>query len=93
VERLADQGVDTFEVTAIDRDGLLEGPDLPLYRRLVDLGRGAIVASGGIATIGDVLAVRRPAAPARSSAPRCTGRFDITSAIRRSAARHRRRAE
>lgn len=58
IERLADQGIGTFEVTAIDRDGLLEGPDLPLYRRLVDLGRGAIIASGGIATLDDLRAVR-----------------------------------
>src|SRR5215207_1491265 len=28
MRRLADSGVSTFEVTAIDRDGLLEGPDL-----------------------------------------------------------------
>ena len=30
----------TFEVTAIERDGLLGGPDLALYRRLVGLERG-----------------------------------------------------
>ena len=28
IERLADVGITTFEVTAIERDGLLEGPDL-----------------------------------------------------------------
>jgi phosphoribosylformimino-5-aminoimidazole carboxamide ribotide isomerase len=55
---LADAGITTFEVTAIDRDGLLGGPDLELYRRLVGLGRGAIVASGGIATIRDITDVR-----------------------------------
>jgi phosphoribosylformimino-5-aminoimidazole carboxamide ribotide isomerase len=58
IERLADVGVVTFEVTAIDRDGLLEGPDLELYRRLVALGRGSIIASGGIASLDDVSAVR-----------------------------------
>lgn len=58
VRRLADAGVRTFEVTAIDRDGLLEGPDLALYDRLVGLGRGSIVASGGIATLDDLRAVR-----------------------------------
>jgi len=55
---LADQGVRTFEVTAIDRDGLLGGPDLRLYDQLVGLGRGSIIASGGIATIDDLRAVR-----------------------------------
>ncbi len=58
IRRLADQGVVTFEVTAIDRDGVLEGPDLILYERLVHLDRGSIVASGGIATGADVRATR-----------------------------------
>ena len=55
---LAAVGVSTFEVTAIDRDGLLGGPDLALYERLVGLGQGSIIASGGIATVGDIAAVR-----------------------------------
>ena len=54
---LADAGMATFEVTAIDRDGSLEGPDLGLLRRLVELDRGEIVASGGIASIDDLRAV------------------------------------
>lgn len=58
IHRLADAGVETFEVTAIDRDGLLEGPDLDLYRRLVALGHGAIVASGGITTPDDLRDLR-----------------------------------
>jgi phosphoribosylformimino-5-aminoimidazole carboxamide ribotide isomerase len=56
--RLADVGVETFEVTAIERDGLLEGPDLVLYERLMRLDRGAIIASGGIASLDDLHAVR-----------------------------------
>lgn len=58
IRRLSDVGVTTFEVTAIDRDGLLTGPDLKLYERLVALGRGDIVASGGVSTIADLKAVR-----------------------------------
>ena len=58
VRRLADAGVTTFEVTAIDRDGLLEGPDLSLYERLVELDCGSIVASGGIASMQDLRDVR-----------------------------------
>ncbi len=53
---LADRGVSTFEVTAIDRDGLLGGPDLELLGQLVAAGRGAIIASGGIASVDDVAA-------------------------------------
>ncbi len=58
LERLADAGVATFEVTAIDRDGTLGGPDLALLARLVDRDRGAIVASAGIASLADLRAVR-----------------------------------
>jgi len=58
IARLADAGIETFEVTAIDRDGLLEGPDLALLRRLVALDRGRIIASGGVASIDDVIAVQ-----------------------------------
>jgi phosphoribosylformimino-5-aminoimidazole carboxamide ribonucleotide (ProFAR) isomerase len=58
IKRLSDHGIDTFEVTAIDRDGLLKGPDLSLYERLVRLERGSIIASGGIATVDDLRAVR-----------------------------------
>ena len=54
---LADAGVTTFEATAIDRDGLLGGPDLDLLGRLVRLGRGEVIASGGIATLDDLRAV------------------------------------
>jgi phosphoribosylformimino-5-aminoimidazole carboxamide ribonucleotide (ProFAR) isomerase len=58
ITRLSDAGVTTFEVTAIHRDGLLGGPDLALYERLIDIDRGSIIASGGVATIEDVIAVR-----------------------------------
>lgn len=58
IETLAAGGIDTFEVTAIERDGLMEGPDLALLRALVGLGRGRIIASGGVSSIDDVLAVQ-----------------------------------
>lgn len=55
---LADAGVATFEVTAIDRDGTCDGPDLELLERTVALRRGAIVASAGIASADDIRRVR-----------------------------------
>ena len=58
ITRLADVGVATFEVTAIERDGLLIGPDLELYERMVAIGRGAMIASAGISTLDDLRAVR-----------------------------------
>jgi phosphoribosylformimino-5-aminoimidazole carboxamide ribotide isomerase len=59
IRRLADVGVRTFEVTSIDRDGLLGGPDLALLGELVDVARGRVIASGGVARIQDIEAVRR----------------------------------
>jgi phosphoribosylformimino-5-aminoimidazole carboxamide ribotide isomerase len=58
VTALAARGISTFEVTAIERDGLLAGPDLGLLRSLVALDCGRIIASGGMSSIGDVLAAR-----------------------------------
>ena len=58
LEMLSASGIDTFEVTAIDRDGLMGGPDIALLRSLVRLGSGRIIASGGISSLDDVLAVQ-----------------------------------
>ena len=58
IQRLAEVGVTPFEVTAIDRDGLLQGPDLDLLSRAVGLGAGRIIASAGIASVDDIEAVR-----------------------------------
>jgi len=55
---LADVGVTTFEVTSIAKDGGLDGPDVALYQDLVAIDRGDIIASGGIATLDHLLAVR-----------------------------------
>lgn len=59
LQALADAGVRTFEVTAIDRDGLLGGPDLELYRNLVGRDGVSIIASAGIASSADITALRR----------------------------------
>ena len=59
IRRLADVGVTTFEVTSIAGDGLLGGPDLALLGELVDVGRGRVIASGGVARVEDIEAVRR----------------------------------
>lgn len=82
IERLADMGVQTFEVTAIERDGLLDGPDLRLYGRLLSLGRGAIIASGGVATLDDLLAIRDTGcAGAIVGRALYEGRFDVRQAV------------
>ena len=55
---LADRGACTFIVTAIERDGLLSGPNLGLLSRMVRLSRGAIIASAGVSSLSDIVAVR-----------------------------------
>ena len=59
VETLSNVGVATFAVTAIDQDGLLEGPDLGLLLRVLDATDAEIIASGGVASIDDLLEIRR----------------------------------
>lgn len=54
----SDRGARTFIVTAIERDGLLAGPNLELLGRMVDMGRGEIVASAGVSSLEDIVAVR-----------------------------------
>ena len=56
--RIRDEGVDTLIVTGIDRDGLLEGPDLDLLETILRLRPGRVIASGGISSTEDVLRVR-----------------------------------
>lgn len=80
---LADQGVTTFEATAIERDGLLRGPDLELLGRLVRLDRGHVIASGGIASLEDIRAVRlNGCAGVILGRALYDGRFRMASAIR-----------
>ena len=55
---LSERGARTFIVTAIERDGLLGGPNLELLGRMVALGRGEVVASAGVSSLEDVFAVR-----------------------------------
>ena len=55
---LAERGVRTVVATDIAKDGRLEGTNLALYGRLQALGTLDVVASGGIATLEDVRALR-----------------------------------
>lgn len=56
--RLSAVGVTTLVVTAIDRDGLLDGPDLALLESIAGATDARVIASGGIRSLGDLDAVR-----------------------------------
>lgn len=54
LDGLAGVGVVRVMVTGIRRDGTLEGADLDTTRTVIDDGRFAVVASGGVGTLSDL---------------------------------------
>ena len=57
IERLQNRGVRSFVFTDVDRDGMLEGPDLAEVRRIAGVVRGRFLYSGGIGSIDDLHAL------------------------------------
>ena len=55
---LNETGAARYLVTAIARDGTLEGPDLALYSRVLKLTERPVIASGGVRDADDVWALR-----------------------------------
>jgi phosphoribosylformimino-5-aminoimidazole carboxamide ribotide isomerase len=55
---LNDAGAPRYLVTAIARDGTLDGPDLTLYRQVLKLTDKPVIASGGVRNAEDVWALR-----------------------------------
>jgi phosphoribosylformimino-5-aminoimidazole carboxamide ribotide isomerase len=57
IERLQNRGVRSFVYTNVDRDGMLEGPDLDEVRRIAAVVRGRWLYSGGIGQLEDLVAL------------------------------------
>jgi phosphoribosylformimino-5-aminoimidazole carboxamide ribotide isomerase len=57
IERLQNRGVRSFVYTNVDRDGMLEGPDLDDVRRVAGVVRGRFLYSGGIGSLADLEAL------------------------------------
>jgi phosphoribosylformimino-5-aminoimidazole carboxamide ribotide isomerase len=55
LERLAERGVRRFVYSSIERDGLLEGPDLDEVRRIAQAVHGEVVYSGGVRGAADLV--------------------------------------
>jgi phosphoribosyl isomerase A len=55
---LNDAGAPRYLVTAIARDGTLDGPDLRLYKQVLSLTERPVIASGGVRTADDIWALR-----------------------------------
>ena len=58
IERMQRRGVQRFVFTNVDRDGMLEGPDLEEVRRIAQVVRGRFLYSGGIGSVDDLRALR-----------------------------------
>lgn len=58
VRRMQGRGVKQFVFTNVDRDGMLNGPDLDEVRRMSEVIRGRFIYSGGISTLDDLRALR-----------------------------------
>jgi phosphoribosylformimino-5-aminoimidazole carboxamide ribotide isomerase len=58
IERLQNRGVRSFVYTNVDKDGMLEGPDLDEVRRIAEVVRGRFLYSGGIGSVDDLRALR-----------------------------------
>jgi phosphoribosylformimino-5-aminoimidazole carboxamide ribotide isomerase len=54
IERLQQRGVRSFVYTNVDKDGMLEGPDLDEVRRIAGVVRGRFLYSGGIGSLEDL---------------------------------------
>ena len=74
--RLDGEGCARYVVTDVNKDGMLQGPNLDLLRAVCAATDRPVVASGGITELADLEALDRPgarrASRARSSAPRST---------------------
>lgn len=67
LEQLTAAGVEQFVYTNVDRDGMLEGPDLEEIGRIASVTRGAsLLYSGGIGELADLHALARLSAPSLS---------------------------
>jgi len=88
IAQLVGAGVRLFEVTAIDRDGTLDGPDLALLQQAVERASGCrVIASGGIRSVEDVLATwATGCAGAIIGRALYEGSFDLERAVRATSA-------
>jgi phosphoribosylformimino-5-aminoimidazole carboxamide ribotide isomerase len=63
IERLTAAGVRNFVYTNVDRDGLLEGPDVDELAALAENVHGNLIYSGGIGAVADLEALASIGAP------------------------------
>ena len=58
LDRLEEAGCPRYVVTDVTKDGTLQGPNLELLREVADRTDRPVIASGGVATLDDIAALR-----------------------------------
>lgn len=58
LDRLEDAGCSRYVVTDVTKDGTLRGPNLELLRKVCDRTERPVVASGGVSSLDDLIALR-----------------------------------
>jgi phosphoribosyl isomerase A len=58
IDRFDSAGCHRYMITDISKDGTLTGPNLELLKEIASLTNGSIIASGGVATLDDIAALR-----------------------------------
>jgi 1-(5-phosphoribosyl)-5-[(5-phosphoribosylamino)methylideneamino] imidazole-4-carboxamide isomerase/N-(5'phosphoribosyl)anthranilate isomerase len=59
LERLEQAGCQRYVVTDVTKDGTLKGPNLDLLRQVMEKTTKPVIASGGISTLEDILALKQ----------------------------------
>jgi phosphoribosyl isomerase A len=58
LERLDREGCARYVVTDVNKDGMLQGPNLQILRDVCERTAAPVVASGGVSTLADITAIR-----------------------------------
>ena len=58
MDRLEDAGCPRYVVTDVTKDGTLKGPNLELLKQVMDRTHRPVIASGGVASLDDIEALR-----------------------------------
>jgi phosphoribosylformimino-5-aminoimidazole carboxamide ribotide isomerase len=85
IRGLQRRGVSRFVYTNVERDGMLQGPDLEEVRRVAETVEGRFLYSGGVASLDDLRALQSLGAPALagviSGKALYEGRFTVGEAL------------
>lgn len=57
--RMRDMGVETIIYTDISRDGMMQGPNLPATKQLIEETQMQVIASGGVSSLMDLRQLRQ----------------------------------